>query len=51
MRWWNIINRSFFKEDLNIIGVVISGDTKTLKALKNKNYIKGATLGAVADKY
>lgn len=39
------------KEDLKIIGVVISGDNKTLNALKDKNYIKGATLGAVADKY
>ncbi|MBN1049397.1 anti sigma factor C-terminal domain-containing protein [Clostridium botulinum] len=39
------------KEDLKIIGVVVSGDSKTLKALKDKNYIKAATLGAVADKY
>lgn len=39
------------KEDLNIIGIVISGETKALNALKDKNYIKGATLGAVADKY
>lgn len=39
------------KEDLKIIGVVVSGDSKTLKVLRNKNYIKAATLGAVADKY
>ncbi|AOR23154.1 anti sigma factor C-terminal domain-containing protein [Clostridium taeniosporum] len=39
------------KEDLKIIGVVISGDSKSLKALKDKTYIKAATLGAVADKY
>ncbi|MBY7041162.1 anti sigma factor C-terminal domain-containing protein [Clostridium botulinum] len=39
------------KEDLKIIVVVVSGDSKTLKALKDKNYIKAATLGAVADKY
>lgn len=39
------------KEDLKIIGAVVSGDSKTLKALKDKNYIKAATLGAVADKY
>lgn len=39
------------KEDLKIIGVVVSGDSKTLKVLKDKNYIKAATLGAVADKY
>lgn len=39
------------KEDLKIIGVVVSGDVKALKALKDKNYIKAATIGAVADKY
>ena len=39
------------KEDLGIIGVVVSGDVETLKALKNLNYIKAATIGAVADKY
>ena len=39
------------KADLKIIGVVVSGDVKALKALKNKNYIKAATIGAVADKY
>ncbi|MDR5586780.1 anti sigma factor C-terminal domain-containing protein [Clostridium aquiflavi] len=39
------------KEDLKIIGVVVSGDSKSLKALKDKTYIKAATLGAVADKY
>ncbi|GKU32323.1 anti-sigma factor [Clostridium folliculivorans] len=39
------------KENLKIIGVVVSGDTDSLKKLKNQNYIKAATLGAVADKY
>lgn len=39
------------KEDLKIIGVVVSGDVEALKALKDKNYIKAATIGAVADKY
>lgn len=39
------------KKDLRIIGVVVSGDAKSLQALKNKNYIKGVTIGAVADKY
>ncbi|WP_258049628.1 anti-sigma factor [Clostridium weizhouense] len=39
------------KEDLKIIGVVVSGDRNSLKALKDKNYIKAATIGAVADKY
>lgn len=39
------------KENLKIIGVVVSGDSKSLKVLKDKNYIKAATIGAVADKY
>ncbi len=39
------------KEDLKIIGVVVSGDVETLKALKDKDYIKASTIGAVADKY
>lgn len=39
------------KEDLRIIGVVVSGDVETLKALQKLNYIKAATIGAVADKY
>ncbi|GFZ32988.1 hypothetical protein CSC2_35140 [Clostridium zeae] len=39
------------KDDLKIIGVVVSGDTDSLNKLKNQNYIKAATLGAVADKY
>jgi hypothetical protein len=39
------------KEDLKVIGVVVSGNVEALKALKNENYIKAATIGAVADKY
>lgn len=39
------------KEDLKIIGVVVSGNVEDLKVLKNKKYIKAATIGAVADKY
>lgn len=39
------------KEDLKIIGVVVSGDVETLKFLKDMKYIKAATIGAVADKY
>lgn len=39
------------RDDLKIIGVVVSGNVEALKALKNKNYIKAATIGAVADKY
>jgi len=39
------------KDDLKIIGVVVSGNVEALKALKDQNYIKAATIGAVADKY
>ncbi|MGG7179378.1 anti sigma factor C-terminal domain-containing protein [Clostridium paraputrificum] len=39
------------KDDLKIIGVVVSGDSKSLKNLKNNEYIKGATIGAIVDKY
>lgn len=38
-------------KDLKIIGVVVSGDIKTLESLNDKDYIKAATLGAVADNY
>jgi hypothetical protein len=44
-------NGEIKKEDLKIIGVVVSGDVKSLKTLKGKEFIKAATLGAVADKY
>lgn len=37
-------------EDLKIIGVVVSGDVNTLKALKDERYIKAATIGAVVDR-
>ncbi|WP_291634335.1 anti sigma factor C-terminal domain-containing protein [Clostridium sp.] len=39
------------KDNLKIIGVVVSGDVEALKTLKGKNYVKAATIGAVADKY
>jgi hypothetical protein len=39
------------KEDLRIIGVVVSGDVEAIKALKDKNFIKACTIGAIADKY
>lgn len=39
------------KSDLKIIGVVVSGDTKSLNTLKDKSYIKAATIGAIEDKY
>ncbi|WP_286911123.1 anti sigma factor C-terminal domain-containing protein [Clostridium sp. UBA1652] len=39
------------KDDLKVVGVVVSGDVESLKNLKGKSYIKAASLGAVADKY
>lgn len=39
------------KDDLKIAGVVVSGDMEALKGLKDKSYIKAATIGAVSDKY
>lgn len=39
------------KDDLKIVGVVVSGDVESLKNLKGKSYIKAVSLGAVADKY
>ncbi|MDS0524686.1 anti-sigma factor [Clostridium sp. SHJSY1] len=39
------------KEDLKIIGVVVSGDVNALKSLRTKEFIKASTMGAIADKY
>lgn len=51
---YNILNNGkgeITKEDLKIIGVVVSGDVESLKSLKTKNFIKASTMGAIADKY
>jgi hypothetical protein len=37
------------KEDLKVIGVVVTGNVKDLKTLQNKDYIKGSTIGVVVD--
>ncbi|NGY80818.1 hypothetical protein F6Y02_43705 [Bacillus megaterium] len=34
-----------------IIGVVVTGTKEELLSLKNKLYVKAASLGAVVDKY
>ncbi|TYP51671.1 anti sigma factor C-terminal domain-containing protein [Thermosediminibacter litoriperuensis] len=39
------------KENIRVIGVVVTGDTASMKLLRDKNYIKAATLGIVIDKY
>ncbi|MBU3175235.1 anti-sigma factor [Clostridium estertheticum] len=39
------------KDNIKILGVVVTGDTDSLKLLKNKSFIKASSLGAVGDKY
>lgn len=39
------------KDDLRIIGVVVTGDTDSMNLLKNNNSIKATTLGIQIDKY
>ena len=38
------------KDDIRVIGVVVTGDTASMKLLKN-DYVKAATLGIVTDKF
>jgi len=35
------------KDDIRIIGVVVTGDTASIKLLRDKNYIKASTLGII----
>ncbi|GGH11856.1 anti-sigma factor [Paenibacillus segetis] len=39
------------KTDVRILGVVLTGNAKELQALSGQPYVRGAVLGAVADKY
>ncbi|NPV29229.1 MAG: hypothetical protein HPY58_06110 [Firmicutes bacterium] len=39
------------EDDIRIIGVVVTGDTASMKLLKDGNYIKASTLGIVIDKF
>ncbi|GAB6990400.1 anti sigma factor C-terminal domain-containing protein [Paenibacillus pini] len=39
------------KDQVHNIGVVVTGSAKTLNALQNKSYVRGAVLGAIVDKY
>jgi len=39
------------KDVIIVIEVVITGDTASMKLLRNENYIKAATLGIVIDKF
>ncbi|MNC47067.1 hypothetical protein D3C75_961110 [compost metagenome] len=38
-------------EDVRILGVEVTGTAATLSTLQEKEYVRGAVLGAVADKY
>ncbi|MEY9094542.1 anti sigma factor C-terminal domain-containing protein [Paenibacillus sp. RC84] len=39
------------KDDIHILGVVVTGEPETLKLLRNRSYIKASSLGVVTDKY
>lgn len=39
------------EDDIRIIGVVVTGDTASMKVLKDGDYIKASTLGIVIDKF
>jgi hypothetical protein len=39
------------KDDIKIIGVVVTGDAQSLKKLRSKDFIKASSLGVVTDKY
>lgn len=39
------------KDDIRVIGVVVTGDTASIKLLRDENYIKTSTLGIVIDKF
>ncbi|MBO8158950.1 anti sigma factor C-terminal domain-containing protein [Thermosyntropha sp.] len=39
------------KDNIRIIGVVVTGDTASMKLLRDEGYIKAATLGIVIDKF
>lgn len=39
------------KNDIRILGVVLTGNAKELQILSEESYVRGAVLGAVVDKY
>lgn len=39
------------KDDIRVIGVVVTGDTASMKLFRNNNFIKATTLGIVTDKF
>ncbi len=42
---------SLTNENIEIIGVVVVGDKQQLQSLKNKNFIKSSSFGAIVDEY
>lgn len=38
-------------DNIRIIGAVVTGDTASIRLLRDANYIKSASLGIVIDKY
>jgi hypothetical protein len=52
IRRYNILkgkDEKLGREDIKVIGVVVTGNAKDLKFLQNKDYIKGSTIGVVVD--
>ncbi|WP_083768447.1 anti-sigma factor C-terminal domain-containing protein [Thermosediminibacter oceani] len=39
------------KDNIRVIGVVVTGDTASMKLLRGKSYIKASSLGIVVDKF
>jgi hydrogenase maturation factor len=39
------------KEDIQVLGVVVTGDTGSLKNLRDIPFIKAASIGVITDRY
>lgn len=44
-------NGTITKEDIPVIGVVVTGTVQELQALQNQDYIKASSIGVIADRY
>lgn len=48
---FEVIHSSIKNKKVQIVGVVVVGDKQQLVTLKNKNYIKSSSFGAIVDEY
>ena len=39
------------KEDIKVQGIVVTGDTESLKLLEDLPFIKATSIGVITDKY